>query len=81
MTCAIDQARRMIADAPQDGADGPSGPALAAALRDSGLLAECLTLAHHPRDPLVLLDALQQVGGANLSAGALLHKFCEGFIS
>lgn len=73
MTCAIDQARRMIADAPQDGADGPSGPALAAALRDSGLLAQCLALAHHPRDPLVLLDALQQVGGANLSAGRLFE--------
>ena len=73
MTDAIDRAERMIADALPDGADGPSGPALAAALRDSGLLAECLTLAHHPRDPLVLLDALQRVGGANLSAGRLFE--------
>ena len=73
MTDAIDRAERMIADAVPDGADGPSGPALAAALRDSGLLAECLTLAHHPRDPLVLFDALQRVGGANLSAGRLFE--------
>ena len=73
MTDAIDRAERMIADALPDGADGPSGPALAAALRDSGLLAECLTLAHHPRDPLRLLDALQRVGGANLSAGRLFE--------
>ena len=35
MTDAIDRAERMIADALPDGADGPSGPALAAALRDS----------------------------------------------
>lgn len=73
MTDAIDRAERMIADALPDGADGPSGPALAAALRDSGLLAECLTLAHHPRDPLILLDALQRVGSANLSAGRLFE--------
>ena len=73
MTDAIVRAERMIADALPDGADGPSGPALAAALRDSGLLAECLTLAHHPRDPLILLDALQRVGSANLSAGRLFE--------
>lgn len=73
MSCTIAAAYRLLSDAPDDGADGPSGPMLACALRDSGLLAECATLAHHPRDPLRLLEALQQVGRANLSAGRIFE--------
>ncbi|CAM3277975.1 acyl-CoA dehydrogenase family protein [Paracoccus nototheniae] len=71
--CPLDLAERLLHDAPADGADGPSGPALAAALRASGLLTRSATLAHHPRDPLQLLDALRRVGRANLSAGRIFE--------
>ncbi|WP_176562820.1 acyl-CoA dehydrogenase family protein [Paracoccus liaowanqingii] len=73
MTCPIAQAERLLAEAPRDGADGPSGPGLAAALRGSGLLAECLALAHNAPDPLRLLDALSRMGRANLSAGRIFE--------
>lgn len=56
-----------------DGPDGPSGPALVAALRESGLLSACRDLAHWPDDPLELLEALAAVGGASLSAGRLFE--------
>lgn len=67
------RAARLIADAPPDGEDGPSGPALAAALRNSGLLVASARLAHHPEDPLELLGALQTIGRASLSAGRLFE--------
>ena len=67
------RAAALIALAPGDGEDGPSGPVLAAGLRDSGLLDACAWLAHHPPDPLDLLNALQAVGGANLSAGRIFE--------
>ncbi|WP_294927935.1 acyl-CoA dehydrogenase family protein [uncultured Paracoccus sp.] len=67
------RAAALIARAPQGGEDGPSGPALAAALRESGLLEACAWLAHHPPDPLALLDALQTVGRASLSAGRIFE--------
>lgn len=70
---AADTASMMIAQAPSDGADGPAGATLAAALRDSGLLAECVTLAHHPANPRDLLDALVTVGRASLSAGRIFE--------
>lgn len=63
----------LIAQAPPDGTDGPSGPALATALRDSGLLAQCETLAHHPADPRDLFDALATIGRASLSAGRIFE--------
>ena len=69
----IDDAGRLLASAPPDGEDGPSGPTLVAALRDSGLLAACDTLAHHPADPRVLMRALVTVGRASLSAGRLFE--------
>lgn len=69
----IAHAAQLIADAPQDGADGASGPALAAALRQSGVLAACATLAHHPQNPLDLLEALVAIGRANLSAGRIFE--------
>lgn len=69
----ITLAAKMISEAPHDGTDGPSGPALAAALRDSGLAALSLGLAHHPTDPILLLDALRMVGARNLSAGRLFE--------
>ncbi len=69
----IDRAAALIAAAPANGSDGPSGPALVAALRDSGLLAACDSLAHHPRDPLQLFAALVAVGRADLSAGRLFE--------
>lgn len=73
MTAPIDRVERMLTDRPDDGPDGPSGPAIAAALRDSGLLAICEELAHHPEDPLCLLDMLRRVGRANLSAGRIFE--------
>lgn len=68
-----ERAAELIARAPQDGEDGPSGPALASALRESGLLDACAWLAHHPPKPLELLDALQSVGRASLSAGRIFE--------
>ncbi|WP_295048109.1 acyl-CoA dehydrogenase family protein [uncultured Paracoccus sp.] len=68
-----DHAAALIARAPQDGPDGPSGPVLAAALRDSGLLAECMALAHHPDDPRALFHALAAIGRASLSAGRIFE--------
>lgn len=70
---AAERAACRIAGAPQDGADGPSGPTLAAALRDTGLLADCATLAHHPADPRALLQALSTIGRASLSAGRIFE--------
>ena len=70
---AAERAARRIAEAPPDGPDGPSGPALAAALRDSGLLAECESLAHHPADPRALFHALAAIGRASLSAGRIFE--------
>lgn len=66
-------AARLIAAAPSDGEDGPSGPSLAAALGASGLLAACTRLAHHPHEPLELLNALQIVGRESLSAGRIFE--------
>lgn len=62
-----------IRAAPPDGADGPSGPALAHALRSSGLLAACEHLAHHPDDPRLLFDCLVAIGDASLSAGRIFE--------
>lgn len=56
-----------------DGADGPDGPALVSALRESGLLAACSTLAHLPNNPQDLVEALSAVGEASLSAGRLFE--------
>ncbi|MFC3169083.1 acyl-CoA dehydrogenase family protein [Paracoccus fontiphilus] len=70
---AADKAAMLIAQAPDDGADGPSGQALAAALRDSGLLAQCEALAHHPDNPRELFDALATIGRASLSAGRIFE--------
>lgn len=50
-----------------------SGPALADALRAGGILQECATLAHHPRDPERLMRALAAIGRANLSAGRIFE--------
>ncbi|WP_170162173.1 acyl-CoA dehydrogenase family protein [Paracoccus siganidrum] len=66
-------AARLITDAPPDGEDGPSGPALASALRESGVLGACAQLAHHPPEPLELLETLQTIGRANLSAGRIFE--------
>lgn len=70
---AAERAARRIAGAPPDGPDGPSGHALAAALRDTGLLADCEALAHHPADPRDLVHALAVIGRASLSAGRILE--------
>lgn len=69
----IGRAVTLLQNAPQDGRDGPTGATLVAALRDSGLLAACRDLAHHPQAPLELLSALAAVGGASLSAGRLFE--------
>lgn len=63
----------LLQSLPDDTDDGPSGPALAAALHDSGLLADCMSLAHHPENPLDLLDALVRVGHASLPAGRIFE--------
>lgn len=70
---AADKAAMLIAQAPAEGADGPTGAALAAALRDSGLLAQTAMLAHHPADPGALMDALVTIGRASLSAGRIFE--------
>ena len=55
------------------GEDGPTGPAIAAALRDSGLLAEMAELTEAGADPLPLFRTLVEVGRISLSAGRILE--------
>lgn len=62
----IAHAARLVAEAPCDGPDGPSGSALAAALRHGGLLEASLTLEE-------LFEALVAIGKASLSAGRLFE--------
>lgn len=62
----VAHAVRLVAEAPGDGADGPSGAALAAALRAGGLVeAELSTLD--------LFKALTGIGAASLSAGRIFE--------
>lgn len=63
----VDAAKRVAEATPN------SGPALAAALREGGLLRECIKLAHHPKDPEILMQALIAIGRANLSAGRIFE--------
>lgn len=60
------QAIALVAGASPDGADGPSGPSLAAALRASGLLEADLSTGD-------LFTALSGIGGASLSAGRIFE--------
>lgn len=62
----IAHAARLVAEAPCDGTDGPSGRALAAALRQGGLLEASFTLEQ-------LFEALVAIGRASLSAGRLFE--------
>ena len=62
----IARAARLVAQAPCDGTDGPSGRALAQALRDGGLLEAAFSIEQ-------LFEALVAVGRANLSAGRLFE--------
>lgn len=60
------RAARLVAEAPCDGNDGPSGGALAAALRQGGLLDANLSVCE-------LFDTLVALGRANLSAGRIFE--------
>lgn len=60
----IGRAAQLVAEAPCDGNDGPSGRALAAALRQGELLEARLSTGE-------LFDALVALGRANLSAGRI----------
>ena len=62
----IGRAARLVAEAPCDGHDGPSGRALAASLRQGGLLDARLSTGE-------LFDALVALGRANLSAGRIFE--------
>ena len=62
----IARAARLVGEAPCDGADGPSGRSLAAALRQGGLREASLTLEQ-------LFEALVAIGRASLSAGRLFE--------
>ena len=73
MRCTIAAASRRFDDLARCGQAEPSGATLVSVLRDSGLLAASQTLAHHPSDPLQLMDALVCVGRADLSAGRLFE--------
>ncbi|MCG6112241.1 MAG: hypothetical protein MEQ74_08660 [Paracoccus sp.] len=73
MSCLIAATRRLFDDLAHSGETEPSGATLVSVLRDSGLLAASQTLAHHPSDPLQLVDALVCVGRADLSAGRLFE--------
>ncbi|RJE79127.1 acyl-CoA dehydrogenase [Paracoccus sp. JM45] len=66
-------AAQLLLDLPDDGPDGPSGPSIARALRVSGVLEEAVDLAHHPREPLALMNALAQLGQSSLSAGRIFE--------
>ncbi|SFP68051.1 acyl-CoA dehydrogenase family protein [Tranquillimonas alkanivorans] len=62
------------------GPDAPDMATLIAALRREGVLAACAPashggadLAHHPDDPVRLLETLAEVGRADLSAGRLFE--------
>lgn len=62
----ITDAARLVAEASCDGADGPSGRALAAALRMGGFLDAPLSVEQ-------LFEALVAIGKASLSAGRLFE--------
>lgn len=62
----IARAARLVAQAPCDGPDGPSGPVLADALRQGGLLDAPLSVGQ-------LFEALAAIGRANLPAGRIFE--------
>ena len=62
----IAHAAQLVAVAPCDGNDGPSGRTLAAALRQGGLPEARLSTGE-------LFDALVALGRANLSAGRIFE--------